>query len=71
MGRFKDGIEKYRAALKLTPHEPKILFNLGYAKEKIGDIEDAIFYYQRALDYAPDFEKATRRLEALKAVRPA
>ena len=59
-------MEKYQTALKIKPNDHRILFNLGYANEKLNDLEKARFYYKQALLHNPDFDKAQRRLEALK-----
>ena len=47
--RYAEGVEKYQTALKIKPNDHRILFNLGYANEKLEDIEKAEFYYKQAI----------------------
>lgn len=41
-------------ALKISPADPFTLNNMGFAKEKEGDLEQAIKYYERAADTRSD-----------------
>lgn len=61
-GLFADGIQKYALALSIEPNNAKVLFNIGYAHEKGGNLELARDYYNKSLINQPDFEKPKRGL---------
>lgn len=65
--KIQEGIQKYKIALKLDAFDSRVLFNLGYAYEKLGDIKNATYFYNQALVYKPDFDKAKRGLERVAA----
>jgi tetratricopeptide (TPR) repeat protein len=46
-GAYRESIAELEAALKLDPNGKGLVFNLGVVHEKLGDIDDALRYFQR------------------------
>jgi tetratricopeptide (TPR) repeat protein len=46
-GSYHEAIAELDAALKLDPNGKDLVFNLGVVHEKLGDIEDALRYFER------------------------
>jgi len=72
LGRPRECQRAFERARRLAPNDPDVLFNLGLAYEDAataGDgavtVDDAVALYRRALDLAPTYEPARRRLETL------
>lgn len=66
--QIEKGIIKYHAALRISPRDYRIMFNLAYAFEKAGEADKAISYYSQCLSISPSFDKAQRRIDALRKV---
>ncbi len=48
--RFKRGaISSFKKALEIEPGDGKALFNLGFTYENVGEIDSAIYYYERCI----------------------
>jgi tetratricopeptide (TPR) repeat protein len=67
-----DQTERYREALKLIeqanqllPEEPAILDSMGWVLFRLGRLEEALAYLQKALDLMPDGEIAAHYAEVL------
>lgn len=50
--RYKDAIELFLQANKLDPH-PELIYNVGQAYEKLGDVSNALRSYREFLRLAP------------------
>jgi tetratricopeptide (TPR) repeat protein len=74
-GRYREAIVELEAALELDPDSPTLMYNVAYANELLGELEQAIVYYRRYIDALPpsaDDERAKirvtlRRLEGHRA----
>lgn len=53
-GNYTEAIEKYRAILKQGKHSAELYFNLGNSYYKLNNIAPSIYYYEKALQLAPD-----------------
>ena len=71
-GSYHEAIAELETALKLDPNGKDLVFNLGVVHEKLGDIEDALRYFQRYermdLD-AQERAKADTYLKRLQGAR--
>lgn len=55
MNRFDEAIADYRAVLDVAPNDPAGWNNLGNATAGLGRWDEAVGYYGRAVQLAPDF----------------
>jgi outer membrane receptor for ferrienterochelin and colicin len=62
-GRYDVGIEELKSAYDILPH-PNVLYNIARAYVDIGDLDDAVVYYRRYLDGAPEDRDEVARLVA-------
>jgi len=53
-GNYTQAIEKYQAILDNGKHSAELYFNLGNAYYKLNRIAPSIYYYEKALQLAPD-----------------
>ena len=53
-GNYTEAIEKYQAILKQGKHSAELYFNLGNSYYKLNNIAPSIYYYEKALQLAPD-----------------
>lgn len=53
-GNYTEAIEKYQAILKQGEHSEALYFNLGNSYYKLNNIASSIYYYEKALQLAPD-----------------
>src|SRR5436190_615806 len=51
--RYKEAIDLFLAANRLDPH-PELIFNVGQAFEKLGDVPNALRSYREYLRKLPD-----------------
>lgn len=64
--RFKRGaISSFKKALEIEPKDGKALFNLGFTYENVGEIDSAIFYYERCIASNPRIINPRSRLANL------
>ncbi|MGO8997536.1 MAG: tetratricopeptide repeat protein [Polyangiaceae bacterium] len=71
-GSYHEAITELETALKLDPNGKDLVFNLGVVHEKLGDIEDALRYFQRyeGMDLdAQERAKADTYLKRLQGAR--
>jgi tetratricopeptide (TPR) repeat protein len=66
LGKFDEGIHKYRIALSLSPADARVLFNLGLALEVSGELTEAITSFERALTADPKNVKAQRNISRIE-----
>jgi tetratricopeptide (TPR) repeat protein len=70
-GRYREAILELEAALELDPDSPTLMYNVAYANELLGELEQAIVYYRKYIDALPPsaaderekIELTLRRLE--------
>ena len=53
-GNYIEAIEKYQAILDSGEHSAELYFNLGNAYYKLSNIAPSIYYYEKALQLAPN-----------------
>ena len=53
-GKYAESIDKYTAILKSGNHSAELYFNLGNANYKLNNIAPSIYYYEKALQLAPN-----------------
>ena len=53
-GNYTEAIEKYQAILKQGEHSAELYFNLGNSYYRLNNIAPSIYYYEKALQLAPD-----------------
>ncbi len=57
----------YLEALRLSPGDYRLIFNIALICEREGNLEDAQKYFKACLSVAPSFDKAAQHLEAIKS----
>jgi tetratricopeptide (TPR) repeat protein len=57
----------YAEALKVSPGDYRLIFNIALIWERQGDLEQAQKFYKACLSVAPAFEKAAQRLNSIKS----
>ncbi len=71
-GAYHEAISELEAALKLDPNGKDLVYNLGVVHEKLGDIDDAIRYFERyeRMDLDPqERAKAETYMKRLQGAR--
>ena len=53
-GKYAEAIDKYTAILETGSHSAELYFNLGNANYKLNNIAPSIYYYEKALQLAPN-----------------
>jgi tetratricopeptide (TPR) repeat protein len=56
-------VSAYREVIRLSPEMPEAYQNLANVYLEMGNVQQAIANYRRALELKPDFERARRGLE--------
>jgi tetratricopeptide (TPR) repeat protein len=59
-GRYREAISELKAALALDPDSPTLMYNVAYANELLGRLDQARHYYRRYLAALPADETAER-----------
>ncbi len=67
---YKQGnVAKYKELMELIvakdPENPDLLYNLGVSASRLGDNEQALSYYKKALELKPDYSSAQINVAAL------
>lgn len=70
-GRFTDALRELMLAEALGAPHWRIAYHLGLIEEAMGRRDDALRYYTDAVTGNPDFQPATSRLKALRAMTAA
>jgi iron complex outermembrane receptor protein len=66
-GRYESGVEELKKAYDILPH-PTVLYNIARAYVDMGDLENAVAYYQKYLEGAPpDREQVAEVVAGLQA----
>ena len=53
-GKYAEAIDKYKAILETKNHSAALYFNLANAHYKLNNIAPSIYYYEKALQLAPN-----------------
>ncbi len=67
VGNNAAAIDQFARLVELAPSDPQHCLNLGVAYETAGDRDKAMAAYEKALALNPDYARAQRRLNALRA----
>jgi tetratricopeptide (TPR) repeat protein len=59
-GLWSEALFRFRQANQLDPNNPRILNNLAVAHEAVGQFDEALAAYRRALELAPGDKEARR-----------
>jgi tetratricopeptide (TPR) repeat protein len=65
LGRFDEALEAYEAAYDAKPL-PGFLFNIGQCHRNLGDLDAAIFSFQKYLELAPDADNHDSVLDLIE-----
>jgi tetratricopeptide (TPR) repeat protein len=71
MGDHTRAIECYEQALRLSPTDARVYFNLAMCSIQMKRNEEAAHYLELCLQYAPAFPKAREKLDELRKRIPA
>ena len=63
---YQGASKHYKLALKAKPNYPVALNNLGYAQDKLLNVEEALTLYRRTLEIEPDNGTAKRAVKKLE-----
>ena len=58
LGQYTDAIPPLEEALIITPTDADALYQLGLAKQSLGECDAALTHYQKAVRLVPDFTEA-------------
>ena len=61
--RHEEALELIEKALKLKPNDPAIIDSMGWVHFKLGQLQEALKYIQRAFELFPDPEVASHLIE--------
>jgi tetratricopeptide (TPR) repeat protein len=67
-GRYREALVELKAALDLDRNAPDLLFNIARVYENLGELDEAIAYYQRYLELLP-LEQTEERDRTDKTIR--
>ncbi|MEW6680570.1 MAG: tetratricopeptide repeat protein [bacterium] len=65
-GMFKEAIQAFKDALRVSPDEPNSYYNLGVAYWKGGRIKEAISAYRKVLKLSPNYPGVAESLRILE-----
>ncbi len=65
LGRLDDAVRAYEGCVRLDPLSPVSYYNLGFARQMLGDYGAAEAYYSRAYGLAPGLRREARPLGRL------
>jgi tetratricopeptide (TPR) repeat protein len=65
-GKYAEAIEKYQAILNTNNHSEALYFNLANSHYKLNHIAPSIYYYEKALQLAPDDQDIKNNLAFAK-----
>lgn len=65
-GKYAEAIEKYKAILDTKNHSEALYFNLANAHYKLNNIAPSIYYYEKALQLAPNDPEVKNNLAFAK-----
>ena len=59
---FDDAFQQHRRLIELGEHGPELFYNAGLICQKRGQTQDAVTFYQQALNEDPQFAEALLNL---------
>jgi tetratricopeptide (TPR) repeat protein len=65
-GKYAEAIDKYESILDSDVHSAALYFNLGNANYKLNNIAPSIYYYEKALQLAPNDKEIEKNLSFSK-----
>jgi tetratricopeptide (TPR) repeat protein len=65
-GKYAEAIDKYESVLDSEVHSVALFFNLGNANYKLNNIAPSIYYYEKALQLAPNDKEIESNLAFAK-----
>ncbi|MGY3793380.1 tetratricopeptide repeat protein [uncultured Aquimarina sp.] len=65
LGNLEKYQELMQAIVANDPENPNLLYNLGVSASRLGDNEQAIKYYEKALEIKPDYSSAQINIAAI------
>jgi tetratricopeptide (TPR) repeat protein len=65
LGKFDESLNILSKSVEIDRYQADVYFWMAKNHEKLGNLEDAKYYYQQTLDLAPDFESAKTGLSSL------
>jgi tetratricopeptide (TPR) repeat protein len=65
MNKFDESLKILSKSVEIDRYQADVYFWMAKNHEKLGNTEDAKYYYQQTLDLAPDFESAKTGLSSL------
>ena len=66
-GRAEEGLTELKGAASINPANPMVESDLGLVYESLGQLEEALEHYQRALELEPRFAAAEESVKRVKA----
>lgn len=66
MGNYKKYNELMNAIVANDPDNPEVYFNLGVGSQELGEKDQAITYYEKAIELNPNYEAALINLAVIK-----
>jgi len=64
-GDFDEAISRYQSALRLSPDDHRIPYNIGVCYEHVKDWHSAAKYFRLSLDLSPTYSRAKTKLDEL------
>lgn len=69
MGDYEGALHNYEEALKLSPEDYRVYFNLAVCSIEMNNIVDAVRYLETSLRINPKFGRAQKKLEEIRSKR--
>ncbi|OYD17215.1 hypothetical protein CH333_01600 [candidate division WOR-3 bacterium JGI_Cruoil_03_44_89] len=63
--RYEEAIKTWERALKLSPNDPKIYYNMGIAYESLNQLDKARVCFKKAVEIEPKNQQAKQHLEKI------
>lgn len=65
-GKANEAITEYKKALRISPKDEGLYYNIGRAYVEAKDKKNAVLYFKKALEISPDFKDAKVILEKIR-----
>src|SRR5688572_26261239 len=65
MGEFDRALSEFKKAYGAQPH-PELLFNIGQCYRNLGNVDEAIFFFERYLEEEPDADEVRALLAEMR-----
>mmetsp|Transcript_6227 Transcript_6227/g.10149 ORF Transcript_6227/g.10149 Transcript_6227/m.10149 type:complete len:96 (+) Transcript_6227:337-624(+) len=66
LGKYREAIDEFEAAIRIEPELIHAHFNLGIAYQGMKDLRNALRCYERASELDPSFEEAQQACEYVR-----